>query len=873
MKRLLCIFAFLALSLSTVFAGTLPPCLGGESISTFRLLLQPEGKSPALPLSSVNIIERGAKLKYEPIHVPGPIKDKAQIAILLVPAPTASKEETDGSAPKGGAASPETEVSPQEKDKNQSKDKQKDLVVLEARPAKSPAEWVIPARASIVGVVFGPHGLDVKKVSSLVEKNEDLIPQLADYAQETATVQALIQTLSKVEESPTPGTDVNAALTGFSAEYGMAVPKLDTAAPTNQQAAQLLQAVLPSLSTYDPLTSGRSAVVAQSTGLASSVAALFFGTPVGLAAGGTALFMNLRIMMFPDTDFHSAFTQSLGTNGLALCTKDQKVKPRTRPAYLWVLRVPDVGAPKASLPETMRLPLGWKSAIKVACADPQQLKILPRVRDWQLVSSAHAAEVPVSVEVGTSDDTLELDLSHTKLPVGQYRLAAKWDWDPVEVQGAINLRPFADFSRARLSPDSEDRLVEDTGLVKIQLTGADFEFVNKVTILPSGDVAPVPHAGAAPAPTSRGATPHETEGLPRELFFALPKGSGSGEQTTMEVEVDTAALHPGSYLLKLTQTNESTHELGIVIHPPNPTLSNLPLRANLGEPQQTVTLEGTGLERIEALSSEGATWALTPVPAGAQNLHERKAGVKLPAQVKQGEKLDLSMKVLGLHSPLETSNALLVAGPRPKITGVSESAAQTTDVALRQGEIAAGAPVSFAIQTENAGPHPIFELSCANAGDVRKPLTLHPGDRNGTAQLDFAGEGMLFLSVDPGTVGQSGCKLDATLSVDETGASDPYTLGRVIRLPHIEKFLVTDEKEGGHLYIGSLTGQDLQTIEKTAWDAMNGYPVQGIPTPVAGDPQEQTLKIELPWPPPSPRAPLYVWLHGETEGRLTQAKY
>jgi hypothetical protein len=791
-------------------------------------------------------------LKYEPIHVPGPIKDKAQVAILLVPVPSSEK----GGEEKG-------------------KDKQKDLVVLEAQPAKSPAQWVIPARASIVGVVFGPHGLDVKKVSSLVEKNEDLIPELADYAQQTATVEALVQTLSKVEESPTPGADVNAALRGFSAEYGLAVPKLDTAAPTDQQAAQLLQAVLPSLSTYDPLTSGRSAVVAQSTGLASSVAALFFGTPVGLAAGGAALFMNLRIMMFPDTDFHTAFTQSTGTNGLALCTKDQKVKPRTRPAYLWVLRVPDVGAPKASLPETTRLPLGWKSAIKIACADPNQLKILPRVRDWQLVSSAHSAEVPVTVTVGTPDDTLELDLSHTKLPEGQYHLAAKWDWEPVEVQGAVSLRPFADFSKAKVDADSEDGLVEGSGPVKVQLTGADFEFVNKVAILPSGDVAPVPHAGPARAapPRGSGAAPPETEGLPRELPITLPKGNGSGEQTTMEVEIDTSGLRAGSYFLKLTQTNGSTHDLGIVIHPPNPTLSNLPVQANLGEPQQAVILEGTGLERIDGLNSEGATWVLAPAPADARNLHERKATLKLIAQVKKGERLDLSMKVSGLHSPLKAPDALEVVGPRPKIIRASESASQTMDVALREGEIAAGTAVSFALETENAGAHPTLALTCTNAGDMKHPLALHPGERNGSAQLDFAGEGVLFLSLDPGSVGQSGCQLVATATLEETGASDPYTLGRVIRLPHIERFLLTDEKEDGHLYIGSLNGQELQTIEKTGWDGKTGYPVQGIPTPVAGDPQEQTLKIELPWPPPSPRAPLYVWLRGETEGRITQAKY
>ena len=210
-----------------------------------------------------------------------------------------------------------------------------------------------------------------------------------------------------------------------------------------------------------------------------------------------------------------------------------------------MLRLPDVGAPTASLPETMRLPLGWKSTIKVACANPSQLKILPRARDWQLVSSAHSAEVPVTVTVGTSDDTLELDLSHTKLPEGQYRLAAKWDWDPMEVQGAVNLRPFADFSHAKLSADSEDRLVEGSGPVKIQLTGADFEFVNKVAIVPSGD----------------------SKATPKELSITLPKGNGAGEQTTMEVEVDTSALRAGSYFLKLTQTNGSTHDLAIVIHP------------------------------------------------------------------------------------------------------------------------------------------------------------------------------------------------------------------------------------------------------------------------------------------------------------------
>jgi hypothetical protein len=808
----------------------------------------------------VNLIQPGEKLKYEPIHIPTPIKDKAQIAILLVPASALAGETGHGGSGTAAAGSASAE---------KSKAKQKDLVVLEARPAKDSVQWVIPTRAAIVGVVFGPHGLDVKKVSSMVEKNEELIPQLADYAQQTATVEALVQTLSQVEQSPTPGTDLNAALRGFSSAYGLGIPKLDTAAPTDQQAAQLLGAVMPSLSTYDPLTSERTAMLAQSTGLASSVAALFFGTPVGLAAGGAALFENLRIMVFPDTDFHAAFTQSVPSDGLALCSKDQKLKPRTRPAYLWMLRVPDVGAPAASLPETRRLPLGWKSIIKIACANPSQLKNLPRVRDWELVSGGHSAEVPVTVKLGEPDDSLELDLSKTKLPEGQYRLVAKWDWDPMEVQGDINLRPFADFSHAKLSPDSEDRLVEGTGLVRVQLTGADFEFVNKVALVPSDKAA-----GSSPssAPSKDDAT-LKAEGLPKELSFTVPKSGSTGEQTTLDVDIDTAKLPAGSYFLKLTQTNGSNHDLGLVVHPPNPTLSNLPLRANLGDTHQTLALEGTGLERVEGISSESATWTLAPVAADVQNLRERKATLKLMPKAKKGETLDASLKVSELRSPLKIFDIVQVVGPRPKITGVNESAAQTTDVALRQGEIAAGGPVSFSIQTENAGSNPGFELSCSNQGDVKKSLSLHPGERVGTAQLDFAGEGILFLSVDPGAVGRSGCQLEATVSGDETGASEPYSLGRVIRLPHIQKFVLTDQKKSGDLFLGSLTGQELQVIEKTGWDSQAGYPVQGIPVPAAGDSENQTLQIELPWPPPSPRAPLYVWLRGETTGRVTEARY
>ena len=122
-------------------------------------------------------------------------------------------------------------------------------------------------------------------------------------------------------------------------------------------------------------------------------------------------------------------------------------------------------------------------------------------------------------------------------------------------------------------------------------------------------------------------------------------------------------------------------------------------------------------------------------------------------------------------------------------------------------------------------------------------------------------------------MGQSGCLLTLTLFSEDTGASDPQLLGRIVRLPRIEKFILTDQRLGESLYAGTLTGQDLQMIEKTGWNGRTGYPVQGMPVPVYADPQEQTLKVELPWPSPAPHAPLFIWLRGENEARMTKARY
>jgi len=90
----------------------------------------------------------------------------------------------------------------------------------------------------------------------------------------------------------------------------------------------------------------------------------------------------------------------------------------------------------------------------------------------------------------------------------------------------------------------------------------------------------------------------------------------------------------------------------------------------------------------------------------------------------------------------------------------------------------------------------------------------------------------------------------------------------VVRIPRIESFTLSDEKAPEGFY-GTLKGFDLEMIDKTGWNNAMGASVAETPQPVAGEGARQTLRIAMPWPSPSPKAPLFIWLRGETEGRAT----
>ena len=206
-------------------AGTPGACVGSQSLATFKLSVEPAKAGPALPIREVNALRKGEKLTYAPVHIPPPARNKAEVALLLAPPPNSSAS----------------------------------LEALKPAPAARPATWTLPRDTSVVAVVYGPQGLSMRKVKSLIENNDEVLSQLADYADETSKVASLIEAL---QESESSGSSVDGALAGFSARSGVSVAPVDPHTATSQQALALLHALQPAMSSMDPLTASNTAVAA-----------------------------------------------------------------------------------------------------------------------------------------------------------------------------------------------------------------------------------------------------------------------------------------------------------------------------------------------------------------------------------------------------------------------------------------------------------------------------------------------------------------------------------------------------------------------------------------------------------------------------------
>jgi hypothetical protein len=772
-------------------------CTGSASLGTFQLTVRPFSQGAPLPLKSVAAIPGGARLIWTPVHLMAQNIGNAEVTAVLVP---------DG----GGK-----------------------LLTLEPRKAATSTEWQLPERPQVIALIYGPQGLSEGKINNLITHNQELLRELADYAEESSQVESVVQQLADAEAA---GGGTDAVLKGISAQYGSGVTRLDPKATSDQQAASLLRAILPASSAYDPLAarSGQT----QTGGLAANMAGLFFGDPVGLAVGGAALLQNLRTVMFPGTDFRSAFAQTAPKEGLALCTKNLAAKSKNRSAYLWAYRVPQLKKPAPALEGSQHLPIGSKSTVKLAGAAVD----LSRAREWHLSPSGGGGAIPVDVQ--PSNGALQIDLAKAKPAAGDYQLVATWDWDPMPVSGTLHLHPYADFAHVALARGEQDKLVEGRGSVDVQLTGADFQFLETAAVESSAKAA-----------------------KPADVPFTLPSGKRGGPQDSVTVTIDTAKR--GAYRLLLAQSDGAAHRVDMTVLPPDPKLTSLPIRVNQGEAHQAIRLQGSGLERIEAVTSDAGDIQGKPDAQGWAGEVSLKAGLT------PGTRLPLQLKVQGLERPLTVQDAVEVVGPRPAIQGVQRSQTSALGIAVAADELPAGTAAGLALRVDHLTERgrPRLELGCAS-GEQRQKLTVGPGEPAGGATLTAAGPGALYLSVDPGAVGFAGCRLTAVVILDPEGRSDPYVLGRVVRVPRLEKFTLTSEKVGDSSYVGSIEGRDLDVIEKTGWDSQHGTPVEAIPTPIPGaDPARQTLRVVLPWPAPAPHAPLYVWLRGETEGRKAEVVY
>jgi hypothetical protein len=284
------------------------------------------------------------------------------------------------------------------------------------------------------------------------------------------------------------------------------------------------------------------------------------------------------------------------------------------------------------------------------------------------------------------------------------------------------------------------------------------------------------------------------------------------------------------------ESGGGTHEVRLTVLPPNPAISGLPVRVNLGDVVPPLRLEGSGLDRVESVSSEAGEIQ------GAGGASGWAGSIRLKPGAQVGEVFAISLEVKGLEARLTAPEAIKVFGPRPSITGVKKPVPTTLGLSLRLDELPAETSVGPALTFRsshdasfNTGEiRPVVELGCKSGG-WRKTLSLSPDDHGPGATLAVAAPTMLFLSVDPGMAGYPGRLLTAKADVEPEGRSDAVIIGRVVRIPRLERFTLTTEQLGPSTYAGILEGRDLEVIEKTGWDPHNGLRVDCVPTPAPGD--------------------------------------
>lgn len=781
------------------YSQTLPPlvCPAGGPIGNVDLRVRSlRGPGETVPLRAVNRLEEGDTIIYQPLLRTGEER-RGKISLVLVPA-----NRREGDEP---------------------------LIFLEPKDAEHTQEWQVRMRIGVVVFVYGPAGLKSKKVKNYLSRDLDLIGQLADYAEKTAQAEAIISALSSPRSS---AAGVQSALQGVSSRYG-STAYLNRDASADQQMATVFNTLRPSIATFDPIAPQRTQQVGQSVGLATSVAALFFGSPVGLAVGGTAMAMQLGSMAFPNTEFRSSFAQSLPNDGLGLCGQRTPAPPHTKIAYLWASRIPNIGPPSITIKNGNSLPIGVRSPLPVSSPE---WKFVERARLWQLQPEDGGEPIPVKVYKLDALKMLDLDLPASIAP-GKYRLAASWDWDPFVAEGTIHIRPMSGMEKVRPSRISQDALVAMTGKVPVTLEGADFEFVSKVEIEKIGDKFSTP----TPVP------------------FVLSQGAREGVQDRMDIQINTNDLNPGPYRLSITQAEQRTESVEIKILPEAPKIENLPFTLHQGTTSGSFLLRGERLDLIEKIEIAKVSVELEPPRSGQT---EREVSFKLAPEMAAGTSIAARAYIRDRYKPLAIPDAIRIGGPRPRLVDATVSKSTDQPVQLDAGELPGGAFLSAMLKVENLQQNSTVRLGCKQPNTTTVALQL--GQHYGAVSLQQVAADQLYLSFDTG-VWFNRCRLQAKVVNANDGESEPFDLGTIIRVPNI------DYLDFGAEGITTLTGQNLETIERIGWTTEASELVSELPLPLSGDSKRQTLRVNLPTP--SEKDPrLYIWLRGETKPRATKVR-
>ncbi len=340
----------------------------------------------------------------------------------------------------------------------------------------------------------------------------------------------------------------------------------------------------------------------------------------------------------------------------------------------------------------------------------------------------------------------------------------------------------------------------------------------------------------------------------------------------IRLKIPHAKVPPGNYRLGGNFDWQTLKVPGEVVLHAVPSLKNAHLSSSsamrlvAGKGTVPVEMEGADFRFVERIRMRNGVDPLAPPIDLAFQQKQGKLNVTLDTQSLMAGKYALDLTQPG-GVIAQVPFAVLTPGPKPSIGAPRFSPSGPLALELHDGEIAMQRPFSLVLPVKGVGSDSSLELRCDSAPEK----VVKPGEMK-TPGLRFSmlSDNEWFVTADPKTLGVTGCKLQAAVIDGNSGRSIPTELGMLVSLPEVDKFELSEEKTDTALFVGTLWGTELERIERTGWDQNSGIAVQQLPAPDANG--KQSLKVALPWPAPSPHAPLYVWLRGESAPRRTSAR-